>query len=79
MNVRLNGGPVPPEEEDVFLADWRADPLELCNLATNAVHGDVYRELRTRLLQHCADGIEPSMVPVYSPDQAPDFAPPKFT
>jgi arylsulfatase A-like enzyme len=79
MNVRLNGGPVPPEEEDVFLADWRADPLELRNLANDATYADVCRDLRARLLQHCAAGIEPYTVPVYSPDQAPDFAPPKFT
>jgi arylsulfatase A-like enzyme len=79
MNVRLNGRPVPLGEEDVFLAEWKADPFELHNLANDPAHKNVREELRSRLLEHCRNAVEPAVVPVFSTDQAPDFAPPKFT
>ena len=79
MNVRLNGGPVPLADEDIFLADWSADPLERRNLASEPNHAGVRRDLRTRLLNHCQNAVEPDSVPAFSPSQAPDFAPPRFT
>lgn len=78
MNVRQDGAPVAPAEEDVFLADYQADPAEARNLAGDLAFGDVARELRAALLDHCADSIEPSHIPAFSPDEAPDFLPPKI-
>lgn len=57
-NVRLDGQPVVPAQEDVFLADVQADPIEGTNLATEAAYGAVVQELSARLDQHIANAVE---------------------
>jgi choline-sulfatase len=47
--VRMDGGPVGPEDEDVFLADSHADPDELENLASDEKHARVRDGLLRRL------------------------------
>jgi hypothetical protein len=69
---------VPVAEEDIFLADWRADPRELHNLADDPAHAAVRDDLRTRLAAFATQSIEPDFVPAYSPDEAPEFAPPRI-
>ncbi|KAJ8137460.1 hypothetical protein OY671_009327, partial [Metschnikowia pulcherrima] len=78
MNSRQDGHPVPVEEEDLFLADWQADPRESRNLADDPAHAAVRDDSRARLAAFAARSIEPDFVPAYSPDEAPEFAPPRI-
>lgn len=78
MNLRMDGGAVPPGEEDVFLADWRADPFERVNAATDRAHDDIKAALVTRLAAFASSSVEPEFVPVFSPDESPEFAPPRM-
>jgi choline-sulfatase len=78
MNLRQDGHPMPIAEEDIFLADWQADRRELHNLAGDPAHATVRDDLRARLLAFAAESIEPAFVPAYSPDEAPEFAPPRI-
>jgi choline-sulfatase len=77
MNIRQDGGPVPPAEEDIFLADVVADPLEQHDLAADPAHAATVAELRGRLLARAAGALEPAHVPAFAPDEAPDFLPPR--
>ncbi len=76
MNLRIDGGKVPPGEEDVFLADWRADPKERRNLAAEPAHAATCAALVARLTNFTADSREPDFVPRFSASESPDFAPP---
>jgi choline-sulfatase len=78
MNLRMDGGPVPPGEEDVFLTDWRADPSERRNLASDVDHEATRTALVTSLSRFAAKSIEPDFVPRYSPEESPEFAPPRI-
>lgn len=66
MNVRKDGAPVTPSEEDIFLADCLADPSERSNLADDASYADVVARLALRVRQHAATGREPRSIPSYS-------------
>jgi choline-sulfatase len=66
MNVRRNGAAVPPDEEDLFLADVRQDPAELRNEAANPDYAAVVRELRDDLLARARDAVEPPFVPTFA-------------
>ncbi len=61
-NVRRHGQPVAPEDRDVFLADYRDDPLETTNLADRPEHAELRRELEAKVDAHAATGIEPAAV-----------------
>lgn len=78
MNIRQDGHAVRPEEEDVFLADWRVDPCELVDLADDPARADVLADLRSRLLAHAAGSVEPAFIPAFAPDEAPEFLPPRI-
>jgi choline-sulfatase len=78
MNVRQDGAPIDPAEEDPFLADTAADPREQVNLAADPAHTALVAELRARVLAHAATAIEPAFVPAFSPDESPEFLPPRI-
>ena len=76
MNVRQDGGPVLPENEDMFLADSLADPAEHRNLAADPAHAETVARFRDMLLARTATALEPDFVPAYSPAEVGAFAPP---
>ncbi len=76
MNIRQDGGRVPPENEDPFLADRRIDPDERINLAGEPAHRALVARLRGLLQERAAGSIEPDFVPDYSPAEVGEFAPP---
>lgn len=76
MNTRQDGAPIPPDEEDWFLADAAADPCETINLAYDPAHRETVDMLRARVLAHVADSTEPDFVPAFSAAEAPEFRPP---
>lgn len=78
MNVRQDGGPVRPENEDAFLADSLAGPGELTNLAAEPAQGERVAAFRALLLARAADAVEPAFVPQFSAAEVGAFAPPKF-
>ncbi|SFZ81230.1 choline-sulfatase [Devosia enhydra] len=78
MNVRQDGAAIAPAEEDPFLADTLADPLEQHNLAADPAHAGLIAEFRARVLAHAATAIEPDFVPAFSPDESPEFLPPRI-
>jgi choline-sulfatase len=75
LNLRQDGAPIDPAEEDIFLADWRADPDERCNLADDPQHAATRDALRDLLMTRRADALEAAPV-AFRPDEAPEFAPP---
>jgi choline-sulfatase len=58
MNVRIDGAPPRPGEEDIFLADVQADPGEELNLASNANYVPIVRDLVGRVEKHIRDSHE---------------------
>lgn len=52
MNVRIDGRAAQKEEEDVFLADLEADPLEQYNMAEKQEYREIVRELKELLIRH---------------------------
>lgn len=78
MNVRQDGEPAAPEEEDCFLADVVADPAERDNLAGQPALADVVADLRAAVLGQFARSVEPPFIPVFSEDEAPEFLAPKI-
>jgi len=78
MNTKQDGKAVDETEEDWFLADVRADPRELVNLAYDPAHRATVDELRAKVLAHVANSVEPEFVPVFSEDEAPEFRPPRI-
>jgi choline-sulfatase len=78
MNVRQDGAPVPAAEEDIFLADVKADPLEQRNLASDPRYGNVVAELRGSVLERAAGALEAAFIPAFAKEEAPDFLPPKI-
>ncbi|WP_291389274.1 sulfatase-like hydrolase/transferase [Devosia sp.] len=77
LNVRQDGQPVPPEREDIFLADVEADPKEMHNLAKEPAQADLVASLRAKVLAHAANSVEPQYIPSFSPDESPEFLPAK--
>jgi choline-sulfatase len=78
MNIRQDDGPMPPGEADIFLADWRADPLERTDLAADPAHEAIRDALAARLDAFMARSLEPDFVPAFAPGEAPEFAPPRI-
>jgi choline-sulfatase len=78
MNLRIDGTPPPPGEEDIFLADWRADPHERRDLAADPAHAAVRDDLAARLRDFASRSVEPAFVPAYSADEVAEFAPPRL-
>lgn len=78
MNIRIDGGAVPPGEEDVFLADWRADPHERHNLADVPANAAIRTDLERQLKKFMARSREPDFVPVFSTAESPEFLPPRI-
>lgn len=66
MNVRKDGQPVRPEDEDIFLVDTRMDPAEMENQAADPALAGVVAELRAAVLAHAATAVEPASIPVFS-------------
>lgn len=66
MTVRRNGMPVPPAEEDPYLADRALDPFETVNRAGDPLYAETLATLRGALRAHAAAAHEPARVPVYS-------------
>ena len=78
MNVRQDGAPISPGEEDGFLADIRNDPEERRNLVSDPAYREVAEELREQVLQHGAGAVEPAFIPKFSAEEAPKFLPPRI-
>lgn len=78
MNVRQDGAPIVPEEEDAFLVDVVADPAEIVNLALDSLHEETVASLRRSVLRRFAQSVEPDFVPAFSEDEAPEFLPPRI-
>jgi choline-sulfatase len=57
-NMRIDGRKTVADEEDLFLADTLADPLELTNLAGDPACAALVRDLSGRLDAHAADALE---------------------
>ena len=57
-NMRLDGKPPCPEDEDVFLADVIAAPQETVNLAARPAYASIVRDLSDRLLEHARGAVE---------------------
>jgi choline-sulfatase len=66
MTVRRNGGPVPEDEEDPYLADLALDPDEAINRIGNVHYAEIASRLRRLLREHCRGRYEPPFVPSYS-------------
>jgi len=58
-NTRINGRPVKPEEEDIFLVDVQQDPEESTNLADKPEHKTTKSGLLKRLDDHISQAVEP--------------------
>jgi choline-sulfatase len=78
MNTRQDGRPIAEAEEDWFLADVEADPMEMENLAGQPGHRATVDMLRAQILAHVADSVEPAFIPTFSAEEAPEFLPPKI-
>jgi choline-sulfatase len=57
-NVLIDGTKPTPEDEDIFLADWQAEPVEFTNLASDPHYADVVRELSELLDRHVEGSVE---------------------
>jgi choline-sulfatase len=57
-NVRIDGRPAAPDEEDLFLAHTREDPEEIHNLAGDPDFVKIEEELSYRLDEHARDARE---------------------
>jgi choline-sulfatase len=57
--VRMDGKPVPPEQEDIFLADVQEDPREVKNIAGLPENAPIVERLSAMLDHHLADRVEP--------------------
>jgi len=64
-NVCVNGRAPLREEEDVFLADVREDPMETVNVADDARYREVRDELTRLLGAHIENAVESRMDDVY--------------
>ncbi|MBL8654056.1 MAG: hypothetical protein JNJ97_07635 [Alphaproteobacteria bacterium] len=78
MNIRMDGGAVPPGEEDFFLADWREDQHERRNLAADPAYAAIRADLEAQLMSFMARSREPDFVPVFSTAESPEFLPPRI-
>ncbi|MCL4189085.1 MAG: sulfatase-like hydrolase/transferase [Rhodobacteraceae bacterium] len=78
MNIRQDGGPVRPENEDAFLADSLDDPDERKNLACRPAEAGRVAAFRRILLDRAAGALEPAFVPAYSAAEVGAFAPPRL-
>lgn len=78
MNVRQDDAPIEEAEEDAFLADVQSDPLEVQNLAGDPAFADLVADLRSSVLEHGEDAVEPPFIPTFSADEAPEFVPPRL-
>ncbi len=58
MNVLIDGEKPGADEQDVFLADVVADPLEFINLASEPKYAEVVCELSKRLAEHTEGSVE---------------------
>jgi choline-sulfatase len=66
ITTRCDGKPVPPDEEDEYLADLAIDPLEEVNRAADPGYAAVRADLRDAILRHVCDALEPSYIPQFS-------------
>lgn len=57
-NMRIDGHPADPGDEDIFLADVAADPREMTNLAGRPDHADVVKRLSAMLSEHAKGAVE---------------------
>jgi len=57
-NMRIDGHPADPRDEDIFLADVAADPREMTNLAGRPDHADVMKRLSAMLSEHAKGAVE---------------------
>lgn len=57
-NMRLDGRPVQPADEDTFLADVTADPREFTNLAADPQRAEEVRRLSALLDAHAQGAVE---------------------
>ena len=57
-NMRIDGKPVGPDDEDIFLADVQADPYETYNLAGDAAYADVVENLSAQIDVHSQNAVE---------------------
>lgn len=78
MNIRQDGGPVRPQNEDAFLADSLADPDERVNRAGDPAQAGRVATFRRILLDRAAGAVEPAFVPAYSAAEVGAFAPPRL-
>lgn len=78
MNVRQDGEPISPREEDAFLADVERDPLERANLADDLALAPLVADLRAAVLGQFARSVEPAFIPAFAEDEAPEFLPPRI-
>ena len=69
MNVRKDGTPLLPEDEDIFITNWLTDPLERENLIGDPELAGTVAALRSAVLNLAATGIEPSFIPSYSAEE----------
>lgn len=57
-NVRMDGQVVIPENQDIFMNDYREDPNELKNLAKNLEYQDIAKDLSARIDTHVSHSVE---------------------
>ena len=58
MNMLIDDAKPTSEDQDVFLADVLADPVEFTNLAREPQYASVVRELSERLDNHTHGSVE---------------------
>ena len=57
-NVLIDGEKPAPDDEDIFLSEWVADPEEFTNLAQDPRHTDLIRQLSGLLDRHAEGSVE---------------------
>jgi choline-sulfatase len=58
-NVRINGMPVAPDDEDIYLVNTKSDPRERNNLADLPEYAHTAAGLSREIDQHVQDSVEP--------------------
>lgn len=58
-NMRMDAGPAPDAEQDIFLADTTNDPCEVHNIAGDPASRDIVRQLSEMLDRHAEGCVEP--------------------